>query len=41
MGRFRYITDMYGRASHLERKFATLYNSARTLQGERLWRMQL
>jgi len=27
--------------SHLERKFATLYNSARTLQGERLWRMQL
>jgi hypothetical protein len=28
-------------SSHLERKFATLYNSARTLQGERLWRMQL
>ena len=27
--------------SHLELKFATLYNSARTLQGERLWRMQL
>jgi hypothetical protein len=44
-GRFRGEADikrgfMSTRPSHLERKFVSLYNGARSLAGERSWRRQ-